>query len=394
MKCTIFASVAAIVLVVFGAGAAPVFESQDIFTPQEKHVHGSSIVEAPNGDFLTTWFHGSGERTADDVQVNGARLNKNAEAWSSMYLMADTPGIPDCNPVLDIDQKGRLWLYWIAVVGNRWETSLLKYRRSDDYLGEGAPNWTWQDVIVLKPGDDFGAITKEKFKEIGLRTGMWGEYGRRYEDQILEACEDKTKRRSGWMTRIHPLTLPSGRILLPLYSDGYNASLVAISDDMGETWRSSKPIIGFAPIQPALARRNNGDIVAYMRDSGGAPNRVMKSVSTDDGESWSAAVDTVIFNPGSSLDVINLKDGSWLMVANDTERGRHQLTALLSEDEGETWPVKRQIESIEKDGKSFGYPSVIQAQDGLIHMTYTRKSDAGKTIRHTIINTEWICAEK
>ncbi|MBN2593373.1 MAG: hypothetical protein JXA81_07695, partial [Sedimentisphaerales bacterium] len=47
-----------------------------IFPLQQKHVHSSSIVECPNGDFLTCWFHGSGERKADDVVIQGARLQK------------------------------------------------------------------------------------------------------------------------------------------------------------------------------------------------------------------------------------------------------------------------------------------------------------------------------
>lgn len=53
-------------------------EIQDnpIFPLQEKHVHSSSIVECPNGDLLACWFHGSGERTADDVVIRGARLKK------------------------------------------------------------------------------------------------------------------------------------------------------------------------------------------------------------------------------------------------------------------------------------------------------------------------------
>ena len=78
-----------------------------IFPLQGKHVHSSSIVECPNGDLLACWFHGSGERTADDVVVQGARLKKGSKKWSPVFLMADTPHFPDCNPVLFVDQIGR-----------------------------------------------------------------------------------------------------------------------------------------------------------------------------------------------------------------------------------------------------------------------------------------------
>ena len=63
----------------------PIFESENIFPLQNKHVHGSSIVECPNGDFLACWFHGSGERTADDVVIQGARLKKGTKKWSSVF---------------------------------------------------------------------------------------------------------------------------------------------------------------------------------------------------------------------------------------------------------------------------------------------------------------------
>ena len=375
------------------AWTAPLRATQDIFPSQEKHVHGSSIIELPNGDFLSCWFHGSGERNSDDVKVNGARLIRGSSEWTPLFEMADTPGFPDCNPVLYLDAQERVWLFWIVVGANKWETSLLKYRRADDYSGTGAPAWTWQDIILLLPGDKFAEEMKQRLDEAGVNTEMWAEYGRPYEEQIVQAAEDKWKRRTGWMTRIHPLTLPSGRILLPLYSDGFNCSLAAISDDVGETWHASGPIAGFAPIQPAFVQAKDGAIHAFMRDSGGAPNRVMHSLSKDDGETWTASKDTPIPNPGSSLDVIQLDSGAWLMIANDTERGRRQLTALLSEDEGATWEWRRVIEPSDSEG-SFAYPCVMQAKDGAVHMSYSTKTQAGATIRHTVINEEWIKAGK
>ena len=60
-------------------------ESELIFPLQEKHVHSSSIVELPNGDLLTCWFEGSGERTANDVVINGSRLKKGETKWSEPF---------------------------------------------------------------------------------------------------------------------------------------------------------------------------------------------------------------------------------------------------------------------------------------------------------------------
>jgi hypothetical protein len=47
--------------------------SKFIFPLQGQHVHSSCIVELPNGDLLSCWFQGSGERTTNDVLINGTQ---------------------------------------------------------------------------------------------------------------------------------------------------------------------------------------------------------------------------------------------------------------------------------------------------------------------------------
>ena len=278
---------------------SPVVESGLIFPAQDKHVHGSTLVALPNGDYLAAWFYGSGERSADDVKIMGARLKKGQSKWSEPFLLADTPGLPDCNPVFFLNNKGKLFLVWIAVQANRWEYSILRYKTSSDYLKPGAPVWNWQDNILLKPDNRFAKETEAKFKQLPPAGHGWAEYAPAYDDMIIEASKDVRKRSIGWMTRIKPLITHKGRILLPLYSDGFNMSLVAISDDDGETWRPSLPIVGRGPIQPALAQKKDGTIVAFMRDSGDSPARVHTSQSTDEGESWTAATKTAIPNTAS-----------------------------------------------------------------------------------------------
>jgi len=378
---------------VVALGSEPRFETEYIFPLQSKHVHSSSIVACPNGDLLACWFHGSGERTANDVAVQGARKKAGATAWDPVFLMADTPDLPDCNPVLFIDPQQRLWLFWVAVAANRWEHSLLKYRRAELYETDGPPAWSWQDVIVLKPGEDFPHAIRRGFEALDAEEGCWGEYALPYEQLLEEAARDPAKRQRGWMTRIHPLVLPEGRWLLPLYSDGFNLSLIAITDDLGATWRTSAPIVGYGPTQPSLVLRKDHTLAAYLRDEGAPPQRVQVSTSTDQGETWSPARDTDIPNPSSSLEVIALTDGRWLMIGNDTEEGRHRLTALLSDDEGASWKWKRRIEPADAEGQSFGYPSVIQTRDGLVHVTYSRTTSRGRTIQHTTVNPAWFPAE-
>ncbi|MGN6618997.1 MAG: sialidase family protein [Ilyomonas sp.] len=359
-----------------------------IFPMQEKHVHGSSIISLPNGDLLAAWFYGSGERNADDVKIMGARLKKGASNWSESFELADTYGLPDCNPVLFLNAKGKLFLVWIAVQANRWENSVLRFKTSVDYNGEEAPIWNWQDNILLKPDESFAKETESKFKQLPDAGNGWSAYAPKYDQMIIDASKDISKRSTGWMTRIHPLILKNGRIVLPLYSDGFNMSLMAISDDDGTTWRSSLPVVGRGPIQPALAQRKNGDIIAFMRDSGDEPNRVQTSTSNDNGASWSAAIKTDIPNT-ASVEVCVLKDGRWIFIGNDIEGGRYRLSLYLSNDEGQTWTKEYTLENEEKGAGSFSYPSVIQSPDGLVHITYSyHKEHAGKSIKYVCIDVK------
>ena len=290
-----------------------IVNSMLIFPVQEKHVHASSIVSLPNGDFLAVWFHGSGERTSDDVKLMGARLEKGKTTWNEPFLMADTPNIPDCNPVLFLNSENKLFLVWIAVQANKWEQSILRFRTSTDYLKSGPPIWNWQDNILLKPDDNFGKEVAKKFKELPNSKNGWAGYAQKYDDMIITVANDATKRSLGWMTRIKPLLMANNRIVLPLYSDGFNMSLMAISEDNGTTWRPSLPVVGRGPIQPAVVQKKNGNLVALMRDSGDEPSRVQFSESKDKGESWSATTKTAILNTYSSvfLNLLNQFDCLW-----------------------------------------------------------------------------------
>lgn len=365
-----------------------------IFPFQNEHVHGSSIVSLPNGDILACWFQGSGERSADDVRIMGARLKKGESKWSVPFLMADTKGIPDCNPVLFVNRKGKLFMFWIAVLANKWENSILRYRTSTDFSGFGAPKWEWQDNILFKPDENFTREVERRFKEMPESQAGWASYAPLYDDMIKEASKDLTKRSIGWMTRIHPITLKDGRILLPLYSDGFNFSMVAISDDDGTTWRNSLPIVGRGPIQPALAVKKDGTVVAYMRDSGDSPTRVHTSTSSDNGESWTLSEKTNIPNE-ASVELCVLKDGKWAFFGNDITDGRYRLSLYISDDEGSTWKWKELIEYQADKKGSFSYPCLIQTNDGLLNISYSYSLGEGKkSIKHVVVNPAIICAQQ
>lgn len=369
----------------------PFVEREDIFPLDAKHNHASSILYLPNGELFVCWYRGSGERTADDVQIMAARKPKGAKTWSAPFVLADQPEFPDTNPALFLDRNNRLWLFWQTIVANQWETAINNYRIASNYGKAGVPHWDRADILLVKP-----VQIAERTAEFAAK--FKGTPYEGYAAKKAEQAKDKYFSRMGWMTRAHPVQLASGRILVPLYSDGFSFSLVAISDDNGLTWHASTPIVGGGNIQPTFAVKKDGTVVAYMRDNGPPPKRLHISVSKDNGETWPPAEDTDIPNSGTGVEVINLKDGRWLMINNDTEKGRHSLALTISDDEGKSWKWKRHLEldtRAERAG-SFHYPSIVQAPDGTIHASYSvflnhlPEGQPRKTIRHAQFNLAWV----
>ena len=407
------------------------FLHNEIFPTQEEHAHGATIVELPNGDMLAAWFQGYGERWADDVRIMGSRLHKGSTEWTKPFVMVDVPDFPDINPVLFIDQKQTLWLMWYTVIANQWETSLPRYIKSDNYMQkESAPEWNWQDVIIFKPGnktergvqpgDRFVVSVENQIKaqrdliaQQGATKEMLGMFDMYAAETVSKAKgEDMSRggrlkmpdgtvkdttlgypyfRRMGWQTK-NKAVFVGDRIIIPFYSDGFSFSIMAITDDYGKTWQFSNPLVGMGNIQPSIAFKEDGTLVAYMRDNGPAPKRHMVSESKDNGLTWSLVKDDNLVNEGSGSDIVTLTNGHWVMIYNDSEDGRWTLAATISEDEGKTWKYSRHIEldtnsDVSKRDK-FSYPSVIQGRDGMIHVVYSWHKH--NTLPHDADNIKYI----
>ncbi|HNQ87357.1 MAG TPA: exo-alpha-sialidase [Verrucomicrobiota bacterium] len=389
------------------AETKPVYRAELVFPPESWHNHASCVVETPRGDLWVCWFHGSGERTADDVKIEGARWRRGARGWSPRFTLADTPGYPDTNPALFIDPEGRLWLLWPTILANRWESALMKYRISADYHRDGPPRWQVSENLHVTPGPEFEAEVNRRLPDLEaqVRGLSLSETERREANEFLDAMRqhagDKLYRRLGWMTRAHPFVLDGRRIIVPLYHDGFSFSLMAITEDGGATWHVSAPLVGGGNIQPSIVRRTDGSLYTLMRDNGPPPKRLLEAESRDRGETWSAVVDSVIPNPGSGAELLALRNGHWLCVGNDTESGRHRLAVWMSADEGRTWPWRRALEEDPPgpEAGSYSYPSVLEARDGSIHVTYSwhrsrpragTGEPAGKSIKHARFNEAWI----
>lgn len=422
-------------------GPSGIYSENIIFPLQNDHVHGPTIVELPNGDLLSAWFQGSGERWADDVAIMGARLSSGDTSWSNPFELADIPGFPDINPMMFMDTQNRLWLMWYPVLANQWETSIPMYRISEDFEKPGAPIWAWQDIMFVKPGDktERGIQEGDRFVE-GMQKQL-SEYEAYLNEELISGVPEEQRdyllrrwegfkkrtdslaagrnmirsgriqtedgekpgrlgypisRRIGWQTKNKPVII-SDRIIVPLYSDGFNCSLFALTDNLGKTWQYSNPVIGGIGIQPTIAVSKDGTLSAFLRDNGPAPKRIQVTKSFDGGMKWTIAKDTELPNSGAGFDMTNLSSGEWAMVYNHTEKGRHDLTIAISENDGESWKWSRQIEFDDREEKatSSHYPAIIQGANGMIHVVYSyhhKDRDGGphKTIKYASFPVSWV----
>jgi predicted neuraminidase len=435
-------------------GAAPpqaeIAESTLIFPMQQSHVHSSSIVELPDRSLLAAWFQGSGERDADDVCIMAARKPADVATWSEPFVLADTLGHPDCNPVLWLDGNQRLWLFWSAILSNEWESSLVKYCNSTNYLASNEPpRWEQQGVIHVAPSNFHGhmlagwhqlittvyfvpraihaelSVTRlpkfllEEWKLLAAlmlpipATIAFSAWRRRrtcragWKRFVLRAAalhgsllivavagavgyfslqsHNKLNQRLGWMTANKPLQLASGEIVLPLYSDRFVNSIMAISSDGGITWDTSEPLVGYGNIQPTLVVRGDGTIVAWMREAG-PRKRIRFSTSSDRGRTWSTVEDSELPNPGAKVAATTLASGHWAVAYNPLVEGRHALSLSISYDEGTTWQSFHVLDEAAPKQGTFSYPCVLESSDGSIHVTYSyhqrRNGTSLKSIKH------------
>lgn len=355
------------------------------------HNHAPCVTECPNGDLLLAYYTGHGERSSDDVRIVGHRLIKGQNKWSPRMELADTPDYPDCNPAIFSAPNGELWLWYPTILDHHWEGALLKYHVSRDFQTAGkAPVWSREGVSHVTPkgfSEQFDkAIKTQKADLVAKFVPRW--------NKILEETTARSKQeiyqRLGWMPRVRPLVLSSGRWLLPLYTDTFSAGLAYYTDDQGNSWKTSESMIGLGNIQPAFVERKDGTVVAYMRDNGPF-NRIRTSESKDGGQSWSPVTSTQLPNPGAGVDAIKLQSGAWLMVYNDLTNGRWSLALSLSDDEGRTWPITRHVvRNAEKKG-SYHYPSLLQASDGQIHVLYTDGGiPEGSTMTDAATTEAWV----
>ena len=303
--------------------------------------HASTLVETQTG-LLAAWFAGTGEGENDvEIWISG----HNGAGWATPQPVADGKKGQDLkghdlsrwpcwNPVLHRSADGlTLLFYKVGPSPRNWWGLYLASR------DEGA---TWSPPRRL-PDGILGPI---KNKPIVTSDGS-----------LL--CGASTEH-AGWCVHIERLRFdPNGILLDAERTPALNSGL------------------DFAAIQPTLLRHSDQHIVMLCRTKQGC---IARSDSHDNGLAWSPLVATSLPNPNSGIDAVMLRDGRAALVYNpaarDEERG--SLTVALSDDL-DSWSEPTVLD---QGPREYSYPAVIQAADGLVHITYTWRRER---IKHVVI---------
>ena len=106
--------------------------------------------------------------------------------------------------------------------------------------------------------------------------------------------------------------------------------------------------------------------------------KIAESFSSDGGMSWSEPRLSDIVAPNTRFFVSRTPSGRVMLVANDDEKIRKNMTVYLSEDDGESWKYKQCID----ERVSVSYPDA-DFYGGKIFLTYDRERTGAKEILFT-----------
>jgi len=199
----------------------------------------------------------------------------------------------------------------------------------------------------------------------------------------------------------HSIQLKNGRLLVPVWLSnpekvtprrGHAPSCIATiySDDLGKTWKRGDLIAGNSaefknPSETMAIELKDGRVMVNIRNASEAHLRGV-SYSNNGIGGWTKPIfDKELFEPVCMGTIIRMKgkQHSGILFINPDSRDipnfpRRNLTAKISNDEGQTWPVKKVI-----DPGPSGYSDVAIGNDGTVYCLY--ETNLGKDFNYSLV---------
>lgn len=133
-----------------------------------------------------------------------------------------------------------------------------------------------------------------------------------------------------------------------------------------------------------IVEKQNGDIWMLIR----AKKGIGESISKDGGVTWSKGTDSGLGGPCSRFCIRRLSSGNLIFINHHDFKGRNNLKAMISTDDGKTW--KGYLTLDERSGVS--YPDMTEDMDGNIYIIYDYNRYTDKEILLAVVKESDILA--
>lgn len=311
--------------------------------------HCATLVTLPNNNILAAWFSGAYE-TSNDQAIFWS-IKRKDEDWTQPEIFLQSTGNALGQPLFFLNPNGQLWFFFVKVNNPRHHQMKFDSPPPKD-------SWYSAKPYFIK-SDDNGKSWKSPQNLIDY---------------------------PGLMVRSKPL-LVNRKIILPVYDEIKWESKMLISKDNGISWSITDPIITpNGNIQPTIFVGLNGSLIAYLRP-GGNGGFLWRTISKDDGETWTNPTKTNIPNPNSGFDLIKLNSGNLLLAYNNSSTHRTPLSIAISGPD-EKWEFKLNVES---GVGEYAYPTLLQTSDRRLHIAYTYRR---RHIRYSTFTEDWLLSKK
>src|SRR5690625_2473643 len=312
-------------------------------------------------------------------------------------------------PSIEVTKNGRIFVNFYTGVGAEVPGNFMVLCQSDDQgktfqSGVTVVEHHNKDLRIFDPNlwiDPLGRLWMTWAQARGFNDGRMGVWISICEDPDADVLEWTEPRRiaNGIMMN-KPIVTSKDEWLFPcaLWSDTCGStpeedhglqdeqySNVYLTTDQGETFslRGSADVPNRQFDEHMVVEKEDGTLWMLVRTFDG----IGESFSTDGGYTWSPGRKSHLEGPCSRFHIRRLKSGRLLLINHhnfdeplDKEgvlnqgnvkewKGRNNLTALLSEDDGKTWPYTMLLD--ERDDVS--YPDAAEGYDGYIYVTYDRE---------------------
>lgn len=320
--------------------------------------HAPALLETSEGTMLCCWFAGTYEG-GSDINVVVSRLPKGQDHWEEPINVSNENDFSDQNPSLFLAPNNEIWCMYTSQLGrqpgkdNMQYTATVKKQVSTD----DGRTWGKAETVFAEQG----TFSRQPIQILSNGRWIYGNW----------ICTDSADGLSG------------------------DPSAFRISDDAGRTWKKVDMPVSNGRVHPNVVELNNGHLIAFMRSR--EADWIYSSESMDYGDSWTEPKPTVLPNNNSSISALKLKSGRICIAYNHssapktyTKKGawpglRCPVTIALSEDEGKTFPLIRNIERGEGfsgdenrgSNRQYEYPYIMQSSDGMLHAAYAYQTRRG-----------------